>query len=71
MANTYYTTAGSVRGCCGHKHRTLETAEACRERDQQGCVSQGGYSDRLIAKYIDGERQDLDESEIGWLFSDR
>lgn len=44
---TYYCD-GSVRGHCGHKHRTVETAIACLERDSQGCKSQGGYSDRSV-----------------------
>lgn len=46
---TIYTTYGSVRGCCGHRHRTPEAAQACIDRDQRGCASQGGYSDRSIA----------------------
>jgi hypothetical protein len=43
-----YTCIGSVRGSCGHKHRTLEGAAACLRRDVQGCVQQGGYSDRRV-----------------------
>jgi len=45
-----YTTYGSVRGCCGHKHRTLKTAQECADRDQAGCRTQGSgaYSDREI-----------------------
>lgn len=44
----FFTTWGSVRGDCGHAHRTIEAAEACRSRDSRGCRSQGGYSDREI-----------------------
>jgi hypothetical protein len=44
----YYTTIGSVRGCCGHHHRTIAAAEMCLTRDQRGCKSQGGYSDRRV-----------------------
>jgi hypothetical protein len=43
-----YTCKGDVRGDCGIKHRTLETALACLERDMEGCASQGGYSDRDV-----------------------
>lgn len=43
-----YTTWGSVRGCCGHLHATIEAAEKCIEKDNTGCQSQGGYSDRQI-----------------------
>ena len=47
-ATTRYTTEGSVRGSCGHRHRTLDAARACLRRDENGCASQGGYSDRVI-----------------------
>ena len=49
-----YTTKGSVRGCCGHKHRTIGAAHSCIERDQKGCEKQGGYSDRYIER-CDGQ----------------
>lgn len=53
----YYTTDGSVRGECGHRHRTAEAAEACARRDQIGCASVGGYSDRYVyAVMSDGSR---------------
>ena len=51
---TTYTTEGSVRGSCGHKHRTLQGAADCLKRDAAGCRSQGGYSDRSLYQ-IDGE----------------
>ena len=44
----YYTTWGSVRGDCGHVHKTAESAEKCIEKDNSGCHKQGGYSDRRI-----------------------
>ena len=44
----YFTTAGSVRGGCGHKHRTLESAERCLCADARGCRKVGGYSDRSV-----------------------
>lgn len=49
-----FTTKGNVRGCCGHKHRSLETAVRCLREDMKGCQSQGGYSDRSVVK-TDGE----------------
>jgi len=55
-----YTTRGNVRGCCGHKHRTIEAASKCLLEDQSGCASQGGYSDRDIVR-ADGE--DMTEAE--------
>ncbi len=60
---TYYTTQGSVRGSCGHKHRMIDTAIKCAKRDMVGCGRQGGYSDRTILKIEDGERVELSESE--------
>jgi len=46
-----YTTWGSVRGCCGHRHRTLKAAKRCLEKDQRACANLPGgnaYSDRHI-----------------------
>jgi hypothetical protein len=57
-----YTTTGSVRGSCGHKHRTITTAYACLCEDQRGCKNQGGYSDRdivLIGKHDHEDEIDL------------
>lgn len=47
---TTYTTHGSVRGCCGHRHKTVEAAEACITRDGNGCRRAGGYTDRVVAE---------------------
>jgi hypothetical protein len=55
-----YTTRGSVRGCCGHKHRTIDAAHSCLERDQNACKKQGGYSDRYI-EHCDGKELTCDE----------
>lgn len=55
----YYQTIGDVRGCCGHKHRTIASAENCRRKDSQGCKSQGGYSDRFVVAFENGERRAL------------
>ena len=60
MEDTTYTTRGSVRGCCGHAHESIETAAACLRGDHSGCASQGGYSDRVIVR-TDGE--ELSEGE--------
>lgn len=64
-AKTGYTTCGSVRGCCGHNHRTIETAQRCVDSDQAGCARQGGYSDRSVVRR-DGE--ELSESELDELY---
>ena len=45
---TTFTTAGRVRGSCGHKHRTIESAFACANKDARYCKRQGGYSDRRV-----------------------
>lgn len=51
----YYETIGSVRGNCGHHHKTIEAAQRCIDRDMVGCKSQGGYSDRFIHLIEDGQ----------------
>lgn len=43
-----YTTYGSVRGQCGHRHTTLDLAVLCLMKDRRDCKTQGGYSDREI-----------------------
>lgn len=48
MTKVHYYSKGPVRGCCGHRHRTPETAIACSERDGYYCHRQGGYSDRQV-----------------------
>lgn len=48
MTTPYYTTQGEVRGCCGHRHRSIEAAHRCLVNDQLGCSRQHGYSDRNV-----------------------
>jgi len=60
-----YTTKGAVRGCCGHAHRSLDTALRCLARDRAGCRSQGGYSDRSIED-SDGEAYVVCEGDDGY-----
>jgi len=45
-----YRAFGSVRGACGHAHRTLAGAHACAARDGRACSSLrgGAYSDRYV-----------------------
>lgn len=47
-----YEARGSVRGSCGHVHRTIAGAFACCERDARSCASLGGgaYSDRGVVR---------------------
>jgi hypothetical protein len=59
-----YTTRGSVRGSCGHKHRSIETAARCQLGDQKDCNQAGGYSDRQVVR-VDGK--DLTEGEVAHL----
>lgn len=56
-----YTTRGSVRGGCGHKHRTIKAAARCANEDQAECQKQGGYSDRELRR-TDGK--ELTEDEV-------
>lgn len=58
-----YETYGSVRGCCGHRHRSIATAVACIGRDHAGCVAQGGYSDRYVRR-AGGEPLSSSEEQI-------
>lgn len=67
MTTAHYTTHGSVRGGCGHKHRTIEAAGKCQQSDQAGCKSQGGYSDRSVVLIRDGIEFDLSEAEYACL----
>lgn len=65
--NTTYHANGSVRGSCGHKHKTIAAAQACARRDQSACASLGGgsYSDRSVCR-TDGKDltpQEMDELE--------
>lgn len=69
MMATTYTCTGSVRGNCGHQHRTLSAAVRCNERDQDGCHSQGGYSDRSILAVEDGRERRLTESEVDTMYA--
>ena len=68
----YYTTDGSVRGGCGHRHTTLRSAQACCDRDGAGCGSQGGsqggYSDReVVVVLTDGTTRGLTDGEWDYL----
>ena len=58
----FYTAEGSVRGCCGHKHRSISTAKRCIDNDKSGCATQGGYSDRYVIRY-DGSPLSEEEQE--------
>lgn len=60
---TTYTTRGSVRGCCGHHHRSVSAAVRCIAADQSGCRSQGGYSDRVVIA-VDSDGTERDSTEL-------
>lgn len=63
---TTYTTIGSVRGSCGHTHRTYGGAMACLRRDQARCAAVGGYSDRHVASSdgsLEAEYETLTDDE--------
>jgi hypothetical protein len=50
---TYYTTEGSVRGCCGHRHLTEDAADSCIRKDDRECKQACGpsaYSDRMTVR---------------------
>ena len=50
---------GSVRGECGHRHRSPEGAEQCAIDDDRACRVSGGYSDRLVYDEASVERNAL------------
>lgn len=57
----YYIAYGSVRGSCGHKHKTREAAEKCAERDAKAIrrlypstFPTRAYSDRSAVVKIEG-----------------
>ncbi len=43
-----YTCVGSVRGCCGIRHRSRAAAERCIERDERRLASHGCFGDRQV-----------------------
>jgi hypothetical protein len=57
-----YEAKGAVRGGCGHRHRSIDGALRCAERDQRSCSKLGGgaYSDRTVCRE-DGQPLDDDE----------
>jgi hypothetical protein len=62
---TTYTTIGSVRGSCGHAHRTIGAALACANRDNRAVKRGNGsssYSDRGVVR-SDGQRLTEREQE--------
>ena len=48
---TNFSCVGSVRGSCGHFHKTLQGALSCLNRDALHCSKQGGYSDRSLRAF--------------------
>ena len=59
--NATYTTKGSIRGSCGHQHRSVRTAVECVAMDQAACKSQHGYSDRRV---VNGDGSELDDQDF-------
>ena len=58
-----YTTWGSVRGCCGHAHKSQEAAQVCADKDHRDCKFWGGgYSDREVR--IIESRKDLEDYDV-------
>ena len=53
MTTVTYSAVGSVRGSCGHAHRTAAAAQRCADRDHRGVRAGHGrsaYSDRTVAR---------------------
>lgn len=70
MSARTYTTRGSVRGSCGHKHRSLATAVACARSDMRACKGLPGgtsYSDRWVVRADGSEMTDHEMREIDFL----
>jgi hypothetical protein len=62
-----YSTYGSVRGCCGHRHLTEKEAMGCLHRDRKICAAQGGYSDREVVEVDDQGRLYYDLAADNWV----
>ena len=67
MNKRAYTTYGSVRGSCGHKHRTIASAVVCLTKDRKVCRRYGGYSDRRVGVHDSqdcyGHYEEIDSRE--------
>jgi len=59
-----YTTAGPLRGPCGHKHKNLESAAECLANDEAVCAVRGGHTDRKIFVLERGSRRELNAPEL-------
>ena len=64
----YYQAIGSVRGSCGHLHRTIEAAEKCCEKDKARCSRMTGrcYSDREVYA-VDREGRIIEDHNFNYL----
>lgn len=67
---TYYIAKGSVRGSCGHKHKTAKAAYECCQSDAKGIAKNypgsfptRAYSDRKVIAVEDGQERPLTEAE--------
>lgn len=63
-----WTTEGSVRGSCGHRHRTEDAADACIAIDDRGCKRGNGYnsySDRRIVPIYGAGATSIDTTSYG------
>jgi hypothetical protein len=60
-----YSSAGPLRGKCGHKHRHIDDAVECLDADDAWCIERGGRTDRkLYALASPGGRRELDADEL-------
>ena len=59
----YYKAAGSVRGECSHRHRSVRTAYKCAVKDGDG-LDGGSYSDRSARAFEEGVQVDLTPEEL-------
>lgn len=60
-----YEARGSVRGACGHLHRSIGAAVRCARRDHACCrrIGGGAYSDRVVVR-IGAELTDAERDAI-------
>jgi len=63
-ADARYTTAGPLRGPCGHKHKDIESAADCLANDEAVCAERGGHTDRKIFVVERGSRRELGPAEL-------
>jgi len=64
-----YITTGSLRGGCGHRHRSIAAAVRCLDRDRRTCLARGERSDRRVVHANGSELVDIELGHLSALDS--